>query len=141
MNAMRGFDAAQAKYDAMVPDDFDDMEPSSEQYDEAFTRLVNDDSAMQSFLDDYQPDTTTVFQLFHKYDGIPSAGLSNELDATCDAMTATCKAFLDGYRTWLANGRLLAGMADTVMREEVEANRIEAEEYAADCRADARNPW
>jgi hypothetical protein len=52
-----------------------------------------------------------------------------------DRYESTFSAFFDHYRDWL--GERLTVKAQQVMDAEIEQSRIDAAEYAAECREDA----
>lgn len=138
MSNMKGFDAAQARYDAMVPAD-DGPEPSDEHVEEAFSRLLDDGEMFQLFMDDMRPDLSTVFRLFHDHGGLPLRSGTRQDDNQFDALTGAFQTVLDDYRTWLEGQPTdpLIDMSYTVMQEGIDANKADANEYRTDCQREA----
>lgn len=126
---------AQERYDNRLPPE-DGPEPTDEQIDTAFDRLVQDDAALADFLDEVAPDTTSLFKLYHR-DGLPMGNKTERDDNLYDSYTTLFDTFLRDYRDWLAikdgagECRLMTA-AYAVMLEEAEEARKEAEDAAAD---------
>lgn len=127
---MPTFDQLQDRFDHALPPD-DGPEPTEAHFNEAFDQLMQDDERLIDYINDVGPDTTTIFQLIHKYGGLPlNFNVSERLDVLHEELTNTADAFIDGYRNWL--GSVLADRAEQVMRDEIDAARSDAEEKRAD---------
>jgi hypothetical protein len=134
MNAQDGFNRAQFNHDNQLPPE-DSPEPSEAHIEEAFAQLVQDSDLLNTFMLETDVTITGVYQLFHA-NGWPTASWSERNDELRDSYALTFEIFFDHYRSWL--GDRLTAKADEVMRAQIEEARIEAEEYAADCRRDDR---
>jgi hypothetical protein len=126
---------AQERHDNALPPE-DGPEPTDEQIETAFGRLVHNDAVLADFLDDWAPDTTSVFQLYQRA-GLPLGNNTERDDDLYESYTTLFDIFLRNYREWLAckdkagESRLMTE-ADAVMLEEAEQARQEAEDQAAD---------
>lgn len=126
---------AQERHDNQLPPE-DGPEPTDVQIDTAFGRLVHDDAVLADYLDDWAPDTTSVFQLYQRA-GLPAGNGTERDDDLYESYTTLFDTFLRNYRDWLARkddageSRLMTA-ADAVMLEEAEEARQEAEDAAAD---------
>jgi hypothetical protein len=126
---------AQENYDNRQPPE-DGPEPTDEQIETAFGRLVHNNAVLADFLDDWAPDTTSVFQLYQRA-GLPLGNKTERDDDLYESYTTLCDTFLRNYREWLsrkdeAGESRLMTEADAVMLEEAEQARQEAEDQAAD---------
>lgn len=129
MNALPGYDT----WKTAAPDD-DGPEPSEAHFDEAFGDLVQDDDLLNKFMLETDVTIATVYQLFHRH-GFPDKDCSERDDNLIDSYNVTFTIFFDHYRDWL--GSRLTVKAQQVMDAEIEQSRIDAAEYAAECREDA----
>lgn len=115
--------------------DSERQEPSEAHVEEAFAQLVQDSELLAEFIENEQPDYTTVFQLFHAH-GLPSMNKTARDDKLRDKYDTTMKHFFEHYNDWL--GDRLTAKADEVMQAQIAEARAEAAEYAAESRRDAR---
>jgi hypothetical protein len=144
MNALTANDAfarEQSRHDNAVPPGYYDPEPSEDHINEAFSRLLGDDSLVQLFYDERQPDWMHAFKLFNDAGGLPLRNGSFIDDRDFDRMTNTMQGVIDDFRTWLEglSSRPLSEMAHKVMQEEIDENKADAAEYAADCARESRD--
>lgn len=129
------FQQAQERHDNSLPPD-GGPEPTEEQIDTAFGRLMHDNATLADYLDDWAPDTTSVFQLYQRA-GLPLGNKTERDDELYESYTTLFDMFLRNYRDWLeckdaqGNSRLMA-MADTIMEDEAREAREEAEDAAGE---------
>ncbi|HXE07092.1 MAG TPA: hypothetical protein VN612_04295 [Acidobacteriaceae bacterium] len=133
------FDQAQERWDNMLPPDDFGQEPTEAQIEEAFSELVQDDERLNDFMLTSDVTICTVYQLYHAH-GLPRCDGSERDDDLRDRYANEFTAFFDHYRAWL--GDRLTDKADKIMQADMRAAREDAEEYAAECRAEAEEyPW
>ena len=103
------------------------VEPTPEDFDEAFERCVDDAELLSEYIFDSSaahPDGDPVSLLQMMWAGLPRPNdRSVSADARRDKYEARMHVFFDGYRDWL--GTRLASMAQKVADERFEQDRWE----------------